>query len=181
METYSREVLGHRFGQLQPCGSSIVAIAVADSESRLVAIDGIPRGQRLFGIEGELSPRPTRYSLQIEIDGHLEPARSGGVERYFWQYMNHSCQPNVWIRGLEVHALRDIQPGEDVTFDYNTTEYEMDAPFRCQCGDSSCLGMIRGFRYLNHLERQRLLPYLPPHLLRHLDPVISRATVVDPQ
>jgi len=58
--------------------------------------------------------------------------------------MNHSCDPNTRIRGRDLIALRDIQPWEDVTFNYNTTEYAMAEAFRCRCGSPGCAGEIRG-------------------------------------
>lgn len=59
--------------------------------------------------------------------------------------INHSCDPNceAWIVGrrIVIHSLRDIQPGEELTFDYgfDIETYE-DHP--CRCGTSACKGFI---------------------------------------
>jgi SET domain-containing protein len=59
--------------------------------------------------------------------------------------INHSCNPNceAWIvgRSIYIHALRDIQPGEELTFDYgfDVDCYE-DHP--CLCGSQNCKGYI---------------------------------------
>jgi hypothetical protein len=59
--------------------------------------------------------------------------------------INHSCDPNceAWIVGrrIVIHSLRDIQPGEELTFDYgfDVETYE-DHP--CRCGAPACKGFI---------------------------------------
>jgi SET domain-containing protein len=59
--------------------------------------------------------------------------------------INHSCAPNceAWIEGRKIfiHALRDIHPGEELTFDYgfDVDCYE-DHP--CLCGTAGCVGYI---------------------------------------
>ncbi len=59
--------------------------------------------------------------------------------------INHSCQPNceAWIEGRKIfiHALCDIQVGEELTFDYgfDVDCYE-DHP--CRCGKDGCIGYI---------------------------------------
>ncbi len=58
------------------------------------------------------------------------------------KYVNHSCNPNTMSTawGFEV-ALRDIEPGEEITDEYSlfNLEWEMD----CCCGHSACRGKIR--------------------------------------
>ena len=95
--------------------------------------------------------------------------------------MNHSCDPNVFLRGLDVVALRDLRSGEEVTFDYHTTEYDLVEPFTCQCGARLCQGVIRGFRYLDAIARQRLGPYLAPYLVVHLEQAGVPVTKAVPQ
>ena len=34
------------------------------------------------------------------------------------RYLNHSCDPNADFDGCELYALRDIAPGEEITFHY---------------------------------------------------------------
>ncbi len=52
------------------------------------------------------------------------------------QYMNHSCDPNTWWLGDETTvARRDIQPGEEITYDYASSDVH---PWR-RPGDAGCL------------------------------------------
>jgi hypothetical protein len=49
---------------------------------------------------------------------------------------------------MELRAIRDIEPGEELTFFYPSTEWDMSTPFQCLCGSSQCLKRITGARYL---------------------------------
>lgn len=59
--------------------------------------------------------------------------------------INHSCEPNceAWIEGRKIfiHALTEIQAGDELTFDYgfDVDCYE-DHP--CRCGKDACVGYI---------------------------------------
>lgn len=58
------------------------------------------------------------------------------------KYVNHSCSPNTMSTGwgFEI-AIRDIEPGEEITDEYGlfNLEWEME----CFCGQGSCRGRIR--------------------------------------
>jgi SET domain-containing protein len=60
-------------------------------------------------------------------------------------YINHSCNPNCETEEDEqgqvwVIATRDIQPGEELTYDYLLYDGEDDAP--CTCGAINCKGTM---------------------------------------
>jgi D-alanine-D-alanine ligase len=65
-----------------------------------------------------------------------------------WKPINHSCNPNAWLNGLDVVARRAIAPGEEITLDYATFYNENMPSFACSCGASDCRGTIRGTDYL---------------------------------
>lgn len=77
--------------------------------------------------------------------------------------INHSCNPNceAWIVGRKIiiHALQDIQAGEELTFDYgfDVDCYE-DHP--CLCGSPNCKGYIVSRQQWTELE-QRLTKKAP--------------------
>lgn len=57
---------------------------------------------------------------------------------------NHSCDPNVGVKGqIIVLARRDIEAGEELAFDYDTTDVAP-AEFRCRCGAANCRGTVDG-------------------------------------
>lgn len=136
----------------------------------IVAAEAAGVGEVVTRIVGVESTTPTRFSLQVGPSLHIEPAADAPLDgTYAWRFMNHSCDPNCEIRGRDVVALRPIAEGEEITYDYATTEEEMAEPFRCGCGSPHCRGEIRGFRYLSTEDRERLRPRLADHLLALLD------------
>ncbi|MGH8693697.1 MAG: SET domain-containing protein [Burkholderiales bacterium] len=60
------------------------------------------------------------------------------------QYVNHSCEPNCYVKIINDHILffakRDIQPGEEILLDYEESYHDNNK--RCDCGAPSCRGRI---------------------------------------
>jgi len=90
------------------------------------------------------------YIFELNKRYDLDGNKPGNVARF----ANHSCEPNceaVNYRGrIWFVALRDIQPGEELTFDYGyALENALDHP--CRCGKASCVGYI-----VNAADRPKL-------------------------
>jgi hypothetical protein len=92
----------------------------------------------------------SRDCFQVDKDQFLLP--TGSID----DLINHSCQPSTGIRlsdsGYDLIALRDIQVGEELTYDYSTY---IDSPERllCSCGTMSCRREIGRFGELGaHLR-----------------------------
>ena len=89
-------------------------------------------------------------------------------------WFNHSCEPNAGVRGLsELFAIRPIQEGEEITYDYSTT-VGIDRPgswllangdwkMKCNCHSENCRGDIGTFTTIpqNTFERYIALGALP--------------------
>ena len=64
------------------------------------------------------------------------------------QFINHSCRPNSFVRITHGHviffALRDIEPGEEITLDYVESYHPDD--YGCRCGAAGCRGTINVIR-----------------------------------
>ncbi len=60
-----------------------------------------------------------------------------------WRPMNHSCDPNAWLDGLNLAARREIAPGEEIRVDYATYGNNILSPFDCSCGSPECRGRVR--------------------------------------
>jgi uncharacterized protein len=71
------------------------------------------------------------------------------------RYINHSCDPNCVIektpRTLWVLAVRDIQEGEELSYDYGY-EVENYKDFPCNCGAQNCCGYIIDREYLKKIQ-----------------------------
>ena len=71
--------------------------------------------------------------------------------------INHSCDPNceAWIddERIFIHALRDIEPGEELSFDYG---FDIDCfeEHPCLCGSDNCVGYIVSQEQWPELEKK---------------------------
>ena len=91
----------------------------------------------------EARRRAHRKTLRIcEVNNRwsLDGSRGGNGTHY----INHSCRRNAFMKILYDHilfiALRDIEAGEEITIDYETTLHPDDK--RCICGTATCRGTI---------------------------------------
>jgi SET domain-containing protein len=91
----------------------------------------------------EANRRASRRKLRIcAINDRwsLDGSRGGNGTHY----INHSCEPNAYMKTLYNHilfvALRDIEPGEEITIDYESTLHSDKK--KCICGAPSCRGTI---------------------------------------
>jgi hypothetical protein len=50
---------------------------------------------------------------------------------------------------MKVVALKKIEEGDEMTFFYPSTEWNMVQPFKCFCGSSRCLGEIKGAAHIS--------------------------------
>lgn len=85
--------------------------------------------------------------------------------------MNHSCDPNTWfITDSVMVARRDIAAGEELTYDYATSETEQ-LSVSCRCGAPSCRGFISDDDYARPELRERYAG----HRLSYIDAALVRA------
>jgi hypothetical protein len=61
-------------------------------------------------------------------------------------FINHSCDPNCEVDEVNgrvlINAIRDIQPGEEITYDYNLYDGDADDLSLCSCGAEKCRGSM---------------------------------------
>ena len=116
-------------------GKGCYALARFPARRKIALYAGeIVRGERrierrLREQEGDI--KVIRLDLDLAIDGAV-----GGDAT---AYINHSCAPNAFMRivpGEKVafFALRDIEPGEEITMNYR----DPDHPPVCRCGSRNC-------------------------------------------
>nr|GEU63116.1 post-SET domain-containing protein [Tanacetum cinerariifolium] len=87
------------------------------------------------------------YFFKIDKEHIIDATRKGGIARF----VNHSCQPNcvakvITVRGekkVVFFALRDIYPGEEITYDYHFNNEDEGKKILCSCNSKNCR------RYLN--------------------------------
>ena len=124
-----------------------------DFTSKLVSLVDLPPHQLLTKIEGSTSTAQRAYSsVQTGENSDIE-LNSDLV------FANHSCQPSVVfdMAKFEIRAgEKGLRKGQDVTFFYPSTEWDMQQPFRCNCGSGQCLESIRGAKFL---DEKAMEPY----------------------
>jgi len=93
----------------------------------------------------KLLAEPSYLTVQVGIDRHIL------LHPEHLQYINHSCDPNVFFdtHAMHIVALKTIEVGDEMTFFYPSTEWDMSQPFTCYCGCTNCLGEIRGAAHIN--------------------------------
>lgn len=87
------------------------------------------------------------YFMMLQQGEFIDATAKGCLARF----CNHSCNPNCyvdkWVVGdklkMGIFTKRDIQAGEEITFDYNVDRYGSEAQ-PCYCGESNCVGVLGG-------------------------------------
>jgi uncharacterized protein len=125
-------------------------------------------GGRVIGPEevDALPPEERAHAVQVEEGLYLaviepdEPA----------SYINHSCEPTVGFSGqIVLVALRDIEPGDAVTFDYAMSDGSPYDEFECRCGAPGCRGKVTGDDWRKAELWDRYAGRFSPYLQRRID------------
>lgn len=92
-------------------------------------------GDVILEVRGDVVHVPSRYSIQVDTDVHVEPAivpeGLDGYDDYLWPFLNHGFEPNSMMEGKKLIAIHAIAEGDEITFNYNGNEWDMATPFTC--------------------------------------------------
>jgi hypothetical protein len=125
------------------------------------AAQKIVKGTRIIEYVGERvshDEADRRYEDKDENDSHTflfivdrKTVIDAGVEGNDARYFNHSCDPNcesvVEERRVYIEAIRDIDSGAELTYDYQIQREDddpdnIDEVFACRCGFAQCRGTM---------------------------------------
>lgn len=82
------------------------------------------------------------------------------------RYINHSCEPNCGVKNFfSITAMRTIQPGEQITWDYEMTEKSNWFKMRCRCGSPLCRKIIGNYKNMPRKIRKKYKGYISDWLL----------------
>ena len=145
-------------------GSQTPPILVRDSNVHgrgVFATRRIEKGERIIEYLGERvshEEADRRYELKDENDSHTflfivdtKTVIDAGVDGNDARFFNHSCDPNcesvVEKRRVYIEAIRPIEPGEEMTYDYQLYKdhddpENIDEVFACRCGFANCRGTM---------------------------------------
>lgn len=108
----------------------------------------------------------TYLTVQTGANSHITLMPS------FLQYINHSCVPNVFFdtSTWQLVCIREMQQGDEFTFFYPSTEWEMAQPFVCNCGHAQCLQLINGASHLSvaTLSKYKLTDFIRQQVKQNL-------------
>lgn len=140
----------------------------------VVARDMIAQGELIVVWSGtlvglaELEALPAtvkRYSLQVEENQYLVSLSDCEPP----DYVNHSCDPNAGLSGqIALIAMRDIRPGEEITYDYAMSDGSAYDEFDCACGAAHCRRRVTGDDWKRFELWQRYAGYFSPYLQRRI-------------
>jgi SET domain len=120
---------------------------------------------------GTISAEPTYLTVQIAEGKHIT------LQPEFLQYINHSCEPNVFFDTtlMQLVALKDIPSGTEFTFFYPSSEWEMTQSFQCYCGKDGCLGEIKGAAHLSSeaVSKHRFTDFIQSRLSKKADKKVA--------
>jgi len=114
------------------------------------ADEAIPARRKIGEMRGELisvaearrriKGRERIHVVELSEKRAVDATHDAGVMRF----INHSCSPNAVLRirqgRAEFYALRDIEPGEELTAHYGESHHE--GRLRCRCGAPNCSGKL---------------------------------------
>ena len=125
------------------------------------AIAPIKKGSRVIEYLGERishGEADARYEQKGDDDGHTflfiasnRTVIDAGVNGNDARFINHSCNPNcetvIENSRVFIDAIRNIQPGEELGYDYQLTWESTDDPaelalYACRCGAKKCRGTM---------------------------------------
>ncbi|XBH91652.1 hypothetical protein VPH35_082979 [Triticum aestivum] len=132
----------------------------------LIAEDEIKKGEFVIEYVGEViddrtceerlwkmkRQRYTNFYLcEVSSNMVIDATNKGNKSRF----INHSCEPNTemqkWTVDGEtrvgIFALRDIEKGEELTYDYKFVQFGADQD--CHCGSSNCRKMVGTSKSVN--------------------------------
>jgi SET domain-containing protein len=122
----------------------------------------IRKGQRIIEYVGERiseeesdrrypddAAHAVHHTFLFAVDDNtvIDASRGGNQARF----INHSCQPNCEAIDEDgrifIFAMKNIQPGNELTYDYQYARSEDDEPheesiYPCYCGAPRCRGTI---------------------------------------
>lgn len=141
----------------------------AMAEGEIVAVKGgaILDAASFAAIRDTVSPA----EIQIEDELYITPLSEAEVDASML-HLNHSCNPNVGVRGqITFVAMRDIPPGAELTIDYAMIDGEAGERMECACGETTCRGVITGNDWQLPELQQRYCTYFSRYLLDRIESV----------
>ena len=136
------------------------------SKHEIVAVKGGHIVDRK-ALREKITPRLGPVEIQINGDLFIAPVSDEECELSML-YLNHSCDPNLGIRGeITFVAMRDIRAGEELTHDWAMTDDD-DYSIKCTCGAPDCRKTLTGKDWQRPDLQKRYSGYFSAYLARKI-------------
>jgi len=143
-----------------PHGHGSRAVALIPAGTTVATFGGLALPRHEF--DAHPSERRSR-SIQVNVDLIF----LGPPEREPGDSINHSCEPNCGMRNAtSVVTMRDVQVGEELTFDYAMSDASNYDEFECNCNTALCRGTVRADDWKLEPLRHRYAGYFSPYIQR---------------
>jgi hypothetical protein len=130
-------------------GRGVYAVAAIKAGARIIEYTG----ERISWEEAvdrhPHDPAQPNHTFYFHLDtGQVIDALHGGNDA---RWINHACEPNCEADEVDgrvfIQALRDLQPGEELFYDYGLVLDErhtakVKKQFACWCGAATCRGTM---------------------------------------
>jgi len=160
-------------------------LSVANSATHgrgVFATKSIERYERLVIFGGDIMlideimnlPEQLR-SYPMQIEERFVLGRRDADEPEDTDFFNHSCDPNAGFKGqIFLVAMRQIERGEEVTFDYamvlsESVGSEIGFEMTCNCRAATCRGMITEFDWRSPQLLSRYKGFFSQYLQDKID------------
>ncbi len=114
----------------------VMVDATVEEFKKLIAKRFIPKNSVIFDFS-QCEEKPQDYTT-------IFLGNNKHIYHPIARYINHSCDPNTYVdhESESLIALRDIEEGEEITFDYLFSEESISSPFDCNCEAANCVGRV---------------------------------------
>jgi uncharacterized protein len=125
------------------------------------AVKSIAKGDKVMEYKGERiswkealrrhphNPKEPNHTFYFALDDGS--VIDGKIDGNSAKYINHSCAPNCEAEEIEgrvfIHALRNIEPDEELNYDYGLViegriTKKLKKEYECRCGAKKCRGTM---------------------------------------
>lgn len=143
-------------------GKTVVTTELIPKGSTIAIFNGKKITTKEARVISDSDCEDSNYITQMDDDVWLLP-----LKRELADYFNHSCEPNAGFLNTRkladtLIAMRDINPGEQVTYHYAFTDIDAPYKFDCHCKALICTGTFSTSQYNDEKFYQKYWDYLAP-------------------
>ena len=143
---------------------SIVKKAIGKKGWGLFATKMIKEGEVVWELDSSCKVFPLKQNIKKKHPKAFQFGNKYVLCSDDSDFMNHSCNPNTWwLSDTQLVARWDIKAGEEITYDYSTSDVFPDwvADWECHCGAKDCRGRISNKDCLRKDFQQKYGDHLP--------------------